>query len=229
MTKSRTDTSTSTTMEAPAASGAFFMGGQQIWRVLGGVAEAVDLDTWNGLRAGHGRRFTTPAPPDAERLAAVVEIAARVAPRCPLYLGGRLEHYGSHWPFIIRTRPDGTRWGQELHAWGPIGGLCAADRSEAMASEPWTDAITHHELFHSLWWRLDDQERAALEGWGDLLRAKRCPAGVVDSSWWQSSEEAEARSYEVWATDGEPPHGLEPPRSVVRIFKLVATGKVGRR
>lgn len=192
----------------------------------------MDLDDWHrdGIRWTAGDTLYADAP---DLLAVLGEIRDRTAPRAWLYVGPVLERWGYHWPDQAPwERPDGSLcdWGA-MRGYGPVGGMCADERTSILVAlcGCWAIGTMHHEVLHHVWRRLAWEERAILEEHGDILRAAGTPPDVRDPEWWERPEEAEARSYEMWASGLPQPHGAVPPAEVVEVWRRIAAGHVGRR
>lgn len=169
---------------------------------------------------------------DTGMLAALAEVRDRCAPRAWLYVGPTPQIWGYHWPLVPRERPDGTVFDAgAVRYFADFKGFCA-DRKASIGIGLCGGVplrTMHHEVLHHVWRRLDWDEQAALEKYGDALRDAGAPPDVRDHGWWAKAEEAEARSYEMWSCGLPQPHDAEPPADVIQVWRRIASGVVGRR
>lgn len=206
-----------------------------VWTSAGEGApwRRIDLNDWrhDGSRWVAG---DTLYGEDMNLLSVLGDIRDRAAPRAWLYVGPVPQIYGYAWPDRAPWgRPDATicDWGS-MRVYTPCGGWCGDGGRVSIAiglCGAWPLGTMHHEVFHHVWRRLHWEERATLEEYGDILRGAGTPPDVRDPDWWQGDEEAEARSYQMWACGLPQPHGAVPPSEVVAVWRRIAAGHVGRR
>lgn len=205
-----------------------------IWLSAGeGAAwRRMDIEDWmhDGTRWVAG---VTLYADDSAMLAALAAIRDRCAPRAWLYVGPVPQTWGYQWPDRAPwERPDGTTCDVgSMRRYGDCNGWCGDRRASIAVGLCGTLPVQtmHHEVLHHCWRRLTWEERATLEEYGDHLRAMGTPPDVRNPGWWMEAEEAEARSYEMWACGLPQPHRAEVPPEVEMVWRQVAAGYVGRR
>jgi hypothetical protein len=96
--------------------------------------------------------------------------------------------------------------------------------------QPGPLSTLHHEILHEVWERLDPEATAILEAHGHQIRTANADVTrgngrlVCAQDWIDQPGEAEAYSYQHWATGSDNFLGVGYPTDVIGIFERVSRG-----